>query len=190
MRGREFGLRPASASDAALLVDMVVLAVNWDADRPPVTRERVLADPRLAHYATGWPRTGDLGVVAIATDPIASDTIASDTSSPAAIDPEAPAVGAAWLRVFSADDPGYGFVAPDVPELSVGVVPTWRGTGVGRALLRELVQQGAARGYDAISLSVERANRARALYLDEGFVVVAEDRDADTMLLRLAARST
>lgn len=185
MRGREFGLRPASAGDAALLVDMVVLAVNWDADRPPVTRERVLADPRLAHYATGWPRTGDLGVIAIATD-----AIASDTSSPAAIDPEASAVGAAWLRVFSADDPGYGFVAPDVPELSIGVVPTWRGTGVGRALLRELVQQGAARGCDAISLSVERANRARALYLDEGFVVVAEDRDADTMLLRLAARST
>ena len=47
-------------------------------------------------------------------------------------------VGAAWLRFFPADDPGYGFVSADVPELSIGVAVLWRGRGIGRALLRAI----------------------------------------------------
>ena len=80
-------------------------------------------------------------------------------------------------------------MADDVPELSIGVVDGWRGRGVGRALLRAVVRSAVEQGAQRISLSVERANRARELYLDEGFVVVEEGRDADTMVLDLAAVS-
>lgn len=66
------------------------------------------------------------------------------------------------------------------------MVPAWRGRGLGRSLLRELVRVAVGQGIRRISLSVERANRARDLYVAEGFVVVAAGRDADTMLLTLA----
>jgi GNAT superfamily N-acetyltransferase len=159
-------LRAASADDAEFLADMLVEAVNWDPRRPAVSRERVVAAPETAHYVAGWPRPGDMGVVAGAKggDPI----------------------GAAWVRRFGADDPGYGFVGPDVPEMSVGVVPRWRGRGVGRALIDELVRRAAAAGIRRISLSVERSNPARALYVRVGFTTVESGPDADTMVMTLA----
>ena len=167
MTGPGFTLRPATSGDADFLQDMVVAAVNWDPARHAAAREQVLADPRNAHYAAGWMRPGDVGVVAV--------------------DGSGTPIGAAWLRLFPVEDPGYGFVAADVPELSIGVVDAWRGRGVGRALLRAVVGHGAAQGAQRISLSVERANRARGLYLDEGFVVVEQGRDADTMVLELVS---
>jgi len=94
-------------------------------------------------------------------------------------------IGAAWLRLMPAHDPGYGFVAPDVPELSIGVVASWRGRGVGRALLCAAAAQARAVGAALISLSVERANQAKVLYEDEGFRVVSSGPAADTMVLDL-----
>lgn len=157
-----YSTRPAESTDAAFLATMVVAAVNWDSTIPRATAEEVLSDHRNAHYVEAWPRLDDVGV-------IATDTGGSP-------------IGAAWLRLFTAEDPGYGFVAEDVPELSVGVVMPWRGKGVGRALLREVLRRGAERGFIRVSLSVERANRARELYLAEGFVVVDSGQDADTMV--------
>lgn len=85
---------------------------------------------------------------------------------------------ATWLRLFPEDAPGYGFVSPDIPELTIGVLPGWRGLGVGTRLLTELFEGP----YDQISLSVERANPARDLYVKLGFTTVESGPDADTML--------
>lgn len=94
-------------------------------------------------------------------------------------------MGAAWLRQFTADDPGYGYVGEVVPELTIGVVPDRRGHGLGRALLRALLARARAHRIPAMSLSVERANPAQHLYLTEGFRTVQAFEAADTMLLRL-----
>lgn len=158
-------LRPAGAGDADFLADMLVEAVNWHPQRS-FSRERVLADPASAHYVTGWPGPGDAGIVA-----------------EAAGEP----VGAAWLRVLPVDDPGYGFVAPDVPELSMAVANGWRRRGIGRRLLRAAVAQARAAGRPGVSLSVERGNPARDLYRSEGFRTVRRDGDAETMLLTFPA---
>lgn len=166
MIGSGFALRPAVAGDVEFLADMLVEAVNWDPRRPPVGRDRVVAAAETAHYVAGWPLPDDIGVVAV--------------------DGGGGPIGAAWLRHFDADDAGYGFVGPDVPELSVGVLPRWRGHGVGRALIDELVQQAAAAGIARISLSVQRANPAQALYVRLGFVTVESGSDADTMVMTLA----
>ncbi|WP_184540401.1 GNAT family N-acetyltransferase [Streptosporangium becharense] len=127
-----YSLRVATADDADFLTDMLVAAVNWDPAREAVGRDRVLMDRQTARYVEGWPRPGDLGVVAVEAG-----------GQP---------VGAAWLRLFSPDDPGYGFVSEDIPELSVGVLPLWRGKGVGRALLTEVAQRAAERGFARICL--------------------------------------
>jgi len=140
---------------------MLLEAMNWH-PRSRFTRADVDADPLLRHYVEGWQRPDDLGAVAV--------------------DPAGAPIGAAWLRHFTADDPGYGFVAPDVPELSIGVVAQRRGQGVGRALLRAAAELAAARGIGRISLSCERANPAMRLYVGEGYVTVESGRDSDTMV--------
>lgn len=104
-----------------------------------------------------------------------------------AVDGSKSPIGAVWLRQFSSDDPGYGYVFVDVPELSIGVLDEWRGRGVGRALMRAQVQQAQIRGLHTLGLSVERANPAVGLYLSEGWQVVESGRDSDTMVLELAS---
>jgi GNAT superfamily N-acetyltransferase len=159
-------VRRATAEDGSFLADMLVEAANWSAQWKRKSRRRVLSAPPTAHYVAGWPLDRDLGVIAEA---------------------DGAAVGAAWLRFLPAADPGYGFVAPDVPELTIGVAADWRGRGVGRALLRALAGQAHSAGVRQISLSVERKNFAQKLYLSEGYQVVdSSDPQSDTMVKDLA----
>ena len=160
--GTGYTIRPAVASDAGFLADMLVEAVNWSTEWRPKSRDRILSAPDTAHYVAGWPRDTDLGVLAEA---------------------DGQPVGAAWVRFRPAADPGYGFVGADVPELSIGVAAGWRGRGVGRALLRAIAGQARAHGIARISLSVERKNYAQRLYLSEGYRVVdSSDAQSDTMI--------
>lgn len=166
MADSSWSIRPAAAQDGGFLADMLVEAVNWSPEWKPKSRRRVLSDPHTARYIVDWPRETDLGVIAeVAAEP----------------------VGAAWVRFFPPDDPAYGFVGPDVPELGIGVAAAWRGRGVGRDLLRAIAAAAAGAGIERISLSVERKNFARELYLSEGYVVVDDsDPQSDIMVKSLA----
>jgi GNAT superfamily N-acetyltransferase len=161
-----FTIRPATSADVDFLTDMLVEAVNWEPHRHR-SREEIMADPPLAQHVSGWMGSNDLGVVAV---------------SPAGL-----RIGAAWLRYLPATDPGYGYVRDDVPELSMGVVASWRGRGVGRTLLRSVLDTARAAGVTAVALSVERANFAARLYEAEGFRTVKSFDHSDTMLADLKA---
>lgn len=158
-------LRDAGPLDVEALTDALLSAANWD-EQKRFTREQLLADPELSHYVTGWPRPTDFGTVAVEDDASA-------------------VVGAAWCRVFDSVDPGYGYVTDGVPELSIGVRPAYRGRGIGSALLDAVIAQAAARRHQAVSLSVEDDNRARALYVRAGFIPVDRNGRSDTLLLKL-----
>ncbi|MFF9343436.1 GNAT family N-acetyltransferase [Streptomyces sp. NPDC014773] len=157
-------LRSATAHDAGLLRDVLLEAYNWTGEQR-FTAERLAADPYAARYLAGWPREGDFGVVA-----------ETGTGDP---------IGAAWARRLPEDEPGYGFVAPDVPELTLGVLPGHRGRGHGRALLTALVRSALdqPRPVTRLSLSVEDGNPAVRLYASLGFVRVGRNGGSDTMLL-------
>jgi ribosomal protein S18 acetylase RimI-like enzyme len=159
-----FVCRAAGPEDQEFLTDMLLEAINWLPGRN-FPRERIWTDAGISHYIAGWQRQDDLGVIAVG--------------------PDGQPRGGAWLRYLSSDDPGYGYVSNDVPELTIGVRAEWRGQGIGRALLRELIQTSRRQGIKRISLSVERANRAIQLYIDEGFTVVEQLEDANTMVLDL-----
>lgn len=94
-------------------------------------------------------------------------------------------LGAAWLRLLSFLDRGYGYVADDVPELTIGVRAELRGQGVGSRLLEVLIEQAVVAGFRAVSLSVEDENPARRLYQRFGFEQVDHGGGASTMLLVL-----
>lgn len=157
---RGFSLRRAAQTDAMFLGDMLVEAANWRAGglRP---RHEVLASADHRRYLAGWKRTADDGLLATGEDDVP--------------------VGAAWYRVLPQNDPGFGFIGVAVPELIIGVHPLWRARGVGRSLLRGVVQLAGSQGHARISLSVERDNFARNLYRAEGFTVVGEGANRDTM---------
>jgi GNAT superfamily N-acetyltransferase len=160
-----WSIREAMSGDGAFMADMLVEAVNWSAEWKKQSRGRVLSTHRTAHYISGWPRDTDLGVIAEA---------------------DRERIGAAWLRFHPPSDPGYGFVAAEVPELTIGVAVHWRGRGVGRALLRAIAEQALSAGIRQISLSVERKNFAQKLYLSEGYQIVdSSDKDSDTMVTDL-----
>ncbi|WP_029288399.1 GNAT family N-acetyltransferase [Cellulomonas sp. HZM] len=162
-------LRRATTDDLDLLHDMLLEAFNWDGTAR-FTRDEVVSDSHTARYLGGWMRPGDLGLVALDDD-------GHD-------DPhDSPAVGAVWARALPASEPGYGYVADDVPELGLGVAATHRGRGIGCALLVGCIDLARELGWRALSLSVEDGNTgARRLYERHGFVVVGRNGDSDTML--------
>ena len=130
-------LRNAVTGDADLLTSLVVEAVNWTG-KTRMTREQVMAQPELSHYVAGWKRPTDFGLVAM-----------TDDGAP---------LGAIWWRYFPDDEPGYGFIARDIPELSMAVLPSGRGHGVGRTLLRACIDHARTAGCSALSLSVADGN--------------------------------
>ena len=143
---------------------MLVVAADWRPDATPRTVEEVLSDPALAHYVFGWPGADDFGFIA---------------------EDDGRSLGAAWCRAFPADDPGYGFVSPDVPEVSIGVLAEARGSGLGRRLMTRLVEEARRRGVSRLSLSVENDNFATLLYTSLGFTVVDEVDGSATMVLHV-----
>ena len=97
-------------------------------------------------------------------------------------------MGAAWYRTFTEANHGYGFVAEDVPELSIAVIASRRQEGIGRRLLVDLIDASLAQGYTAMSLSVIEENPARSLYESAGFVLIEKHGTSWTMV-RHAGRS-
>jgi ribosomal protein S18 acetylase RimI-like enzyme len=96
-------------------------------------------------------------------------------------------VGAAWYRLFKPDRRGYGFVDEQTPELSIAVVPSRRGAGIGGELMTGLLERARREGYAAISLSVAKDSPAVGLYERYGFERVDERDGAVTMRADLSA---
>jgi len=76
--------------------------------------------------------------------------------------------------VCGADEIGRLYVARQPEEVRVidlALLPSWRGRGIGGALLRELLSEAAARR-QPVTLHVERNNPALRLYRRLGFQLV------------------
>jgi ribosomal protein S18 acetylase RimI-like enzyme len=151
-------IRRGSAQDMPFLRDMLRHAYYWRWGDPET------ADLPLTRYFAGWGRPGDAAVIAI------------DVFQP---------VGAAWYRLFKSEAPGYGFVDEETPELTIAVVPSRRGKGLGEQLLSALLERARSDRYDAVSLSVEPDNPALHLYEKHGFAKVGERGGAWVMRAQL-----
>lgn len=156
-----WSLRDAAPSDVAFLRQMLHVAIYVHEGEEPVP-ESVVEEPELRRYVDGFGRRrGDLGVVAL--------------------EREHP-VGACWLRAFSLDAPGYGWIEGGVPELSVAVVEEARGRGLGTTLIEAVLQRAAAQGVARVSLSVDPRSRALHLYERLGFEAAGREGTSVTMV--------
>jgi ribosomal protein S18 acetylase RimI-like enzyme len=151
-------IRRGGPQDVRFLRDMLHHAYYWR------EREPGEGPGPVALYVKGWGRPGDTALIAI------------DEGFP---------VGAAWYRLFRRDQPGYGFVDEETPELAIAVVPSRRGRGIGDALLKELYERAKQDGYSAVSLSAERDNEPLVSYYEKkhGFERVHED-GGDSVTMR------
>lgn len=74
-------------------------------------------------------------------------------------------VGAVWVRTI----PGFGSIAPDVPEFAISLLKPYRGQGIGTALLSRMLERLRERGCKRASLAVQKDNYALRLYRSAGF---------------------
>lgn len=154
--------RQLVAADRPILRRATLANMNWVG--PRFTFEDLDGLQEITHYFSTFPDRRDFGLVE------EEDGIAR---------------AVAWLVFLPADDPGYGFVDAGIPELSITTFGGFRGQGIGRNLLNQLIASAKARNLPGISLSVEDGNGARRLYEHLGFHVVGRSGNSDTMLLEL-----
>ncbi|MBM6592326.1 GNAT family N-acetyltransferase [Brevibacterium sp. RIT 803] len=160
-------------------------------------------DIAVAAYAKD-PNGGDAADEQPAEDQSAEDQSADDHPAgghDGAADSEPEIIGLAWLRLAAFDAviekstdttaeagsrfAGYGWVAGDIPELSLAVLPDHQSQGIGGMLLDVVCTLAKMSGFPAVSLSVEDGNGAARLYHDRGFVTVGRNGNADILVRRL-----
>jgi GNAT superfamily N-acetyltransferase len=137
-------IRVLTDRDESILWTMLMYAAHESSI--DIVRE----NPDLSRYVRGWGRIGDLGFVAIANNQ---------------------PIGAAWLRLFSDNDRGFGYIDEGIPELAIAVLPAYRDRGIGTKLLMQTIEF-TKNICPAISLSVRADNPAINLYQRAGFVKV------------------
>lgn len=140
----DYNIRLLQLQDEVILWKMLMLAAH------ETSLKYVQSQPYLARYVQDWGRVGDMGFIA------SSDKVP---------------IGSAWLRLWSGDNRGFGYIDDETPELAIAVVPKYRGKGVGTRLLFQ-VMSAAQDDFPALSLSVRSDNPVVSLYKRMGFLKV------------------
>lgn len=151
-------IRRGNRQDVRFLRDMLRHAFYW---RSGIEVE----DSSLWQYVAGWGRPGDAAVIAL------------ESGFP---------IGAAWFRLFTPQEPGFGFVDEQTPEVAIAVVPSRRGQGIGSDLLESLVDLAREQGYGSLSLSVATDSPAMHVFEKQGFERLEHTDGSWTMRLNLS----
>jgi ribosomal protein S18 acetylase RimI-like enzyme len=147
----DYSIRLLMKDDEPFLWKMLYEAAHM-AQEGESTVQAIMNHPEIAKYVEGWGRAGDIGCVA---------TIVNSNQP----------IGAAWLRLLTGDNKGYGYVDDETPELAIAVLPEHRGKGVGTQLLTHLLAV-AKNFYPSVSLSTRPTNPALRLYERMGFKII------------------
>lgn len=144
-------IRTATQDDEPFLWQMLYEAAHLQAENKTIAD--AMNHPELSKYVKNWNAEDELGCIA---------TLFYDQP-----------VGAAWLRLFTSENKGYGYINDQIPELAVAVLPEYRNKGIGTHLLHHLICL-AKFSYPAISLSVRNSSPAVNLYKRFGWQVVTD----------------
>ncbi|MBN3923823.1 GNAT family N-acetyltransferase [Nostoc sp. NMS4] len=149
----DYFIRPLTQEDEPFLWKMLYEAAHL-LEEGNLTVEDAKNNPDLAKYVKNWGCKDDSGFVAIL----------ESINQP---------IGAAWLRLLTDENKGYGYVDNRTPELAIAILPEYRNQGVGTQLLTHLLA-AAKIAYPSISLSIRTTNPAFGLYKRFGFEVVPD----------------
>jgi len=156
-------IREIKENEYEFLREMIYQAVYLPDENQKLPKS-VVFEPPFSKYVEDFGRRGDFAFVLIDGNDL---------------------VGAIWTRLFSEADKNYGFVDPETPELSIAIKEDYRNQGFGNLLIAKLFERLKTSGFEKVSLSVDRRNRAVNLYRKVGFETVSEKGTAYAMLKRL-----
>ena len=108
--GMEIALRKVQQDEEVLVFSFLTLAARMPEGDEPI--QKALCDPALNRYWLRWGRPSDIGIAA-------------------EVQPDGMPIACAWLRLYSKEQAGRSFLSEQVPELAMGVIPKYRGNGVG-----------------------------------------------------------
>ncbi|BAT54843.1 GCN5-related N-acetyltransferase [Nostoc sp. NIES-3756] len=159
VKNLNYVIRPLTQQDEPFLWQMLYEAAHL-AEEGNLTVQDAMNHPELLKYVENWGLPGDMGFAATLVD--------SDVS-----------VGAAWLRLFTKDNQGYGYIDDQTPELAMAfrpaklnaTLPQYRNQGIGTKLITHLIT-AAKVVYPAIALSSRKSNPALRLYQRLGWQIV------------------
>jgi GNAT superfamily N-acetyltransferase len=146
-------IRRGGAQDVPFMRSLLTHAYNWHVNL-------LDTDVPIGRYVDGWGRPGDTALIA---------------------QEGGHRVGAGWFRLFRESARGYGFVDDQTPELTIVVVPSRQGEGIGQLLLTGLVDRAQADAYRAVSVSLERGHPEVEIYEAAGFDEIEETERTVTM---------
>lgn len=155
----KYHVRPLTPADQPFLWEMLYQSLYVPEGGQPFPEE-MLQQLEIAKYVQDWGREHDRGFVAE--------------------DEQGQPLGAVWMRLFSGEEKGYGYVDEGTPEIGMAVLPAYRGQGLGTRLLSQLLRSAEGK-YDCVSLSVGGGNPAGRLYERLGFEEVGVAGEARIM---------
>lgn len=145
----DYTIRELHRDEAHLLDDFLYEAI-FIPEGVPTPPRTILQAPELQVYVAGFgKRAGDMALLA---------------------EVDGKVIGAVWARVMN----DYGHVDDNTPSLAISLYQEYRGHGIGTAMLREMLCLLKQKGYERVSLSVQKANDAVKLYRRVGFQIVRE----------------
>lgn len=156
--------RPLENTNSAIFHELFHSSFYSPPGEPPIPFETTRS-PEMRRYYEYWGRDGDLGFEAL--------------------NEEGEVIGAVWSRKFTQEEPGYGFIDAETPELGIAIKRGLRGRGIGQQLIDHFLEALQARGDKQVSLSVHGDNHAAQWYRRMGFRTVAFDGKTMTMVLDL-----
>ena len=77
----------------------------------------------------------------------------------------------------------YGHVDSATPSFAISLYKSYRGQGIGTALMRRMLDELRDAGYVRASLSVQTANPALHLYERLGFRIIGDGADSSEWLM-------
>jgi ribosomal protein S18 acetylase RimI-like enzyme len=152
-------IRKAEISEIWFLEEMLYESLYVTIGEPALPRS-IIFEPEIYKYIKNWGRPYDCACVALNNDEL---------------------IGVIWGRLFSSPEIGYGYFNDETPEIGIAVKSEFRSRGIGTRLIEAISQEYLKMNIEAISLSVDKRNKALNLYVRTGFEIVAENGTTWTM---------
>ena len=156
----KYTIREMTAQEYPLLDDFLYEAIFVPEGVEPPSKSIITA-PELQVYVKGFGASkDDFALVAEVENKI---------------------IGAVWVRIMN----DYGHIDDKTPSLAISLYKKYRGQGIGRSLIKEMLSLLQTHGYKHVSLSVQKANYAAKLYQKIGFRIIKEIGDEWIMTYNL-----